>query len=229
MFDTFLKAIYKGEDPLTTIPVEKTTKEHKDEKTNLVTPQNIIIQNTTIDPEYIIHFEKFLTEKNIPGPDYFEFATTLHEMDGIGANMTEQQKFQATYMGFKVQNVSAEALSESGKSYLKFLQEHKSLFEQSLQNEKTGSVIKMENEIQSLDKANTDAMAKITELQNRIVEVQNEMTKNKEKIGQNKIVIDEENKRIENKKGKFESAFKVITNSIQQDIDKISLYLSIKK
>ena len=59
--------------------------------------------------------------------------------------------------------------------------------------------------------------------------MQADIQANKDKVEQSKLVIQQETSRIENKKKKFELAYSVIVRAIQQDIDKIILYLTPKK
>ena len=230
VFDSFIKAIYKGPDPLEgKIKPEPENQEIKKFNDPILDGKLHINTDQPVDPEYVTHFENFLKEKNMPGPDYFEFATTLHEMDEIAAGMTEQQKFLATYMGFKVQNVNSDALAASGKKYLELLKEHDSLFSESLKKENLHSVEQKQLEIKSLENANADTLNNIATMQKKILEMQADIQANKDKIEQSKLVIQQETGRIENKKKKFELAYSVIVRAIQQDIDKIILYLTPKK
>ena len=230
VFDSFIKAIYKGPDPLDEHIKPEVEKREVNNFINPVTESKLIINtDQPVDPEYITHFENFLKEKNLPGPDYFEFATTLHEMDEIAAGMTEQQKFLATYMGFKVQNVNSDALAASAKKYLDLLREHDGLFSESLKKENLHSVEQKQLEIKSLENANTDTLNNIAQMQKKIIAMEGEIQANKNKIEQSKIVIQQETGRIESKKKKFELAYSVIVRAIQQDIDKINQYLTPKK
>lgn len=76
----------------------------------------MVADTDTPDQAYLDHLYKFMEEQNIPGPDYFEYANTLHEMGQMASGIPEANLFQLAYVGLKAQDTST-SCSDSYKVY----------------------------------------------------------------------------------------------------------------
>jgi hypothetical protein len=64
------------------------------------------------------HFDKLLSEANIPGPDYYEFARMIAVMQGIP---DEAARYNAAFAGLQVQGLTKQRLLDTAGGYLRVL------------------------------------------------------------------------------------------------------------
>lgn len=73
--------------------------------------------SNAIPSEYMEFFNKVFTERNIPGPDFFEFFQALSAMDSLAID--ESAKFNAAFATLATQGVTKERLIETASEYVK--------------------------------------------------------------------------------------------------------------
>ena len=94
----------------------------------------------TPDQAYLDHLYKFMEEQNIPGPDYFEYANTLHEMSQMAGAIPESSLYQLAYVGLKAQGVTPDVLVQTASHYIELFGKHKQEFENVLTQEVQKSI-----------------------------------------------------------------------------------------
>lgn len=55
----------------------------------------------TVDPKLMAHFEEVFTKANIPGPDFYEYSQTLHNLQGVITD--EAVLYPAAFAAFRAQ------------------------------------------------------------------------------------------------------------------------------
>jgi len=227
---SWLKSILVKEDE-EVAQKEKQTVGTYQAKFNPVNPINIPItpivniDTETPDQVYLDHLYKFMEDQNIPGPDYFEFANTLHEMSRMAGTIPEQSLFQLAYVSLKTQGITPEVLVQTAQKYVSMFEKHKQEFENVLSQEIQKSVSVKTQECQSLEQANKQAEVKMAELQQQIQSLQQQMIVNAQKIADNNAFIQNEGQKLSIKKTKFEKAYSIVVDKVNGDIQKIQNYI----
>lgn len=190
-----------------------------------VAPPVMVAADDTPDQAYLDHLYKFMEDQNIPGPDYFEYANTLHEMGQMAGGIPEANLYQLAYVGLKAQGVTPVQLVQTAGKYISMFEKHKTEFETYLSQEGSAQVTAKANEIQSLQQQNDGAEAKINELTQQIQQLQQSMVLNSKKISENNEFINTESQKIAVKKTKFEKAYQIVVDKVNGDIAKIQNYV----
>src|SRR5580704_10148790 len=71
------------------------------------------------DDRFAGHFDKLLSEANIPGPDYYEFARMIGVMRAIP---DDAARFGAAFAGLQAQGLDKRRLLETADAYLRVLE-----------------------------------------------------------------------------------------------------------
>jgi len=187
--------------------------------------QTIGLNTETPDQAYLDHLYKFMEDQNIPGPDYFEFANTLHEMSRMAGAIPEQSLFQLAFVSLKTQGITPEILIQTAQKYVVLFEKHKQEFENVLSQEIQKSVNVKTQECQSLEQANKQAEVKMAELQQQIQSLQQQMIINAKKVAENNDFIQSEGQKLNIKKSKFEKAYSIVVDKVNGDIQKIQNYI----
>lgn len=193
-------------------------------------PQYQVMPTDSVDTEtpdqvYLDHLYKFMEDQNIPGPDYFEFANTLHEMSRMAGAIPEQNLFQLAFVSLKTQGITPEILIQTAQKYVMLFEKHKQEFENVLSQEIQKSVNIKTQEIQSLEQANKQAEVKMAELQQQIQMLQQQMVNNAQKVAENNMFIQGESLKLNVKKAKFEKAYSIVVDKVNDNIQKIQNYI----
>ncbi len=193
----------------------------------VIMPQPVVMNADveTPDQAYLDHLYKFMEDQNIPGPDYFEYANTLHEMGQMAGSIPEPSLYQLAYVGLKAQGVTPTVLVQTASKYIDLFEKHKQEFESYLSQEGSAQVNAKTQEIQSLQQANAAAEAKINEITQQIQTLQQQMVLNAQKIAENNTFIQGESQKITIKKTKFEKAYQIVVDKVNGDIQKIQSYV----
>jgi hypothetical protein len=185
-----------------------------------------ILNNEDPDQIYLDHLYKFMEDQNIPGPDYFEYANTLHEMSKMAGSVPEANLYQLAYLGLKTQGITPEVLIQTALKYISLFEKHRQEFENYLSQDGSSQVRIKTQENDNLQKNNNDSEIKMNELAQQIKNLQQQMVINAQKIAENNNFIETENQKIVIKKSKFEKAFKIVVDKMNGDIQKIKNYVS---
>lgn len=185
----------------------------------------MVADNETPDQAYLDHLYKYMEEQNIPGPDYFEYANTLHEMGQMANGLPEANLYQLAYVGLKAQGVTSQQLIQTANKYIALFEKHKVEFENYLSQEGSADVNTKTQEIQTLQQGNIDAEKKINELTQQIQSLQQQMVLNTQKIAENTTYIQNESQKLVSKKTKFEKAYRIVVDKVSGDIQKIQNFV----
>jgi hypothetical protein len=82
------------------------------------------------DNRYAEYFDKLLSEANIPGPDYYEFARMVAAMQLIP---DESARYHAAYAGLQVQGLNKDKLLSTAAEYLRVLTADSDHFQKTLE------------------------------------------------------------------------------------------------
>jgi hypothetical protein len=189
-----------------------------------VTPP-LVVDTETPDQAYLDHLYRFMEDQNIPGPDYFEYANTLHEMSQMAGAIPEQNLYQLAYVGLKAQGVTPTALVQTATKYIELFGKHKKEFENYLTQEGSAQVTAKMQENQAIEQRNTAAEVKINELTQQIQALQQQMVSDTQRVIENNTFVQNENQKITIKKIKFEKAYKIVVDKVSGDIQKIQNYI----
>ena len=184
-----------------------------------------VMDTDTPDQAYLDHLYKFMEDQNIPGPDYFEYANTLHEMGQMAGGIPEANLYQLAYVGLKAQGVTPAQLVSTAGKYISLFEKHKSEFESYLSKDGSAQITSKTQEIQTLDQNNIVAEAKIVELTQQIQSLQQQMVANAQKMAENTAFIQNETQTITGKKTKFEKAYQIVVDKVNGDVQKIQNYV----
>lgn len=157
-----------------------------------------------------------LEKNNIDGFDYIEYKQSLGALAAY--DMDEAMAFKSAFATASVLGLSKDKLLKTAQFYLQVLAKEKSQFNQAVQGQVQRQVAgkkqqaenyhkTIEHKKQQIDKLK----AEIEEHQSAIMKLQAEIAGAKDKIGQTK----------EN----FERTFDIIHQEVQDDIQKIDMYI----
>jgi len=179
----------------------------------------------TPDQAYLDHLYKFMEDQNIPGPDYFEFANTLHEMAQMAGSIPEPSLFQLAYVGLKAQGVTPDVLVQTASNYIALFEKHKKEFESYLSQDGSATITAKTQENKQLEQNNVNAESQMIELQKQINSLQQLMVTNAQQIAENNTYIQNENQKIVIKNAKFQKAYQIVVDKVNGDIQKIKNYV----
>lgn len=192
---------------------------------NAVSQPVMVMDTGNPDQAYLDHLYKFMEEQNIPGPDYFEYANTLHEMGQMAGGIPEANLYQLAYVGLKAQGVTPAQLISTASKYVSLFEKHKTEFEAYLSKDGSAQITAKSQENQTLEQNNKVAEAKMVELTQQIQSLQQQMIENAQKISENTNSIQNETQTINVKKLKFEKAYQTVVDKVSGDVQKIKSYI----
>lgn len=104
-----------------------------------VTPSvEVVVGLPTSGTDYNQYIDKVMQNANTAGPDYYEFAGALRELEGQA--LSEQQKYSVTYPTYKGMGVKPEELVKSAGHYLEVLQKESIDFSREMELAKEAQV-----------------------------------------------------------------------------------------
>ncbi len=160
------------------------------------------------DDRFAGHFDKLLSDANIPGPDYFEFARMIAVMEGIP---DEAARYNAAFAGLQVQGLDKQRLLDTAGEYLRVLTTDAGQFQATVDASYQEKVRGKETE--AVEKAGRmQALSQeILRLQQQISALQEEIRVSKEKLAGGSGAYDAESKRRQ--------------QEIRRDVEKINQYI----
>ena len=161
---------------------------------------------------------KALENKNVEGFDYLEFMQSISDIKKQNITGDEVKLFQTGFVLAKTMNVSKDALIGSGKHYLGVLEEEKSHFHNSLNNNAKAKLDEKNKEIIDLQKSLEEDKAKLEALRNTIMKNEQRKITLTEELGQAEL-------KVNSVKSAFNTAYLSISEKIKTDLDKIEKYL----
>ncbi len=185
---------------------------------NVSSTERPTIQQNSITPEELTKFEKHFSDlfenSNLPGPDYYEFTTTVELMEGI----PEPAAFKSTFKILTKNGLTKEHLISTANEYIKIVDNDAKNMTSAI-DEKNQSIEKLNHDITSLN----DTIAK---KQQMISEMTLEIVEHKKSIDNIGIQISENLNKINTKKQSYNIASQAMKNKIISDINNINQYIS---
>jgi len=160
------------------------------------------------DDRYAGHFDKLLSEANIPGPDYYEFARMIGVMRDIP---DDAARYNAAFAGLQVQGLDKQRLLETAAEYLRILATDAGQFQKTVDSTLQEKVNGKEAEAEEKATRIRALSQEILQLQQQIGVLQEEVRANKEKLTGGSNAYHAESKRRQ--------------QEIQRDIEKINQYI----
>jgi hypothetical protein len=125
------------------------------------------------------HFDKLLSEANIPGPDYYEFARMIAVMQGIP---DEAARYNAAFAGLQVQGLTRQRLLDTAGEYLRLLTTDAGQFQATVDSSYEEKVRRKEEEAEEKAARIQALSQEILQLQQQIGTLQEEIRSSKEKL-----------------------------------------------
>jgi hypothetical protein len=163
---------------------------------------------TPPDDRFAGHFDKLLSEANIPGPDYYEFARMIAVMQGIP---DEAARYNAAFAGLQVQGLNKQRLLDTAGEYLRVLTADAEQFQATVDASYQEKVRGKETEAEEKATRIQALSQEILQLQQRISALQVEIRAGKEKLAVGSRAYDAESKRRQ--------------QEISRDVEKINQYI----
>jgi len=160
------------------------------------------------DDRFTGHFDKLLSEANIPGPDYYEFSRMIGVMRGIP---DDAARYNAAFAGLQVQGLDKQRLLDTAAAYLRILATDAGQFQETVDSALREKVSAKEAEAEEKANRIRALSQEILQLQQQIGALQEEVRANKEKLtgGSNSYTAESKRRQQE----------------IQRDIEKINQYI----
>jgi hypothetical protein len=160
------------------------------------------------DDRFAGHFDKLLSEANIPGPDYYEFSRMIGVMRGIP---DDAARYNAAFAGLQVQGLDKQRLLDTAAAYLRILATDAGQFQKTVDSALQEKVSAKEAEAEEKASRIRALSQEILQLQQQIGALQEEVRANKEKLtgGSNSYTAESKRRQQE----------------IQRDIEKINQYI----
>jgi hypothetical protein len=162
----------------------------------------------TADDRFAGHFDKLLSEANIPGPDYYEFARMIAVMQGIP---DEAARYNAAFAGLQVQGLNKQRLLDTAGEYLRVLTADAGQFQATVDSSYQEKVRGKETEAEEKAARIQALSQEILQLQQRISALQEEIQASKEKLAGGSSAYSAESKRRQ--------------QEISRDVEKINQYI----
>jgi hypothetical protein len=161
-----------------------------------------------VDSRYAEYFDKLLSEANIPGPDYYEFARMVAAMQLIP---DESARYHAAFAGLQVQGLNKDKLLSTAAEYLRVLTADSDHFQKTLEAALQDKVRGKEAEAEAKARRIQALTQEIMQLQQQIGALQDEVRVNRDKLTGSGSSYDAESQRRQ--------------QQIQSDIDKINQFI----
>lgn len=98
------------------------------------------------------HLQKVFTDRNFPGPDYYEYVKALDKMKNLP--LDDATKYATCFMSLNVAGLTKAHLLDTANKYIGIANEQKAFFEQDLANAEKGEVGTKEQSLLALTEEN---------------------------------------------------------------------------
>lgn len=191
-----------------------------DEEKKPVAAEDVIQQQSTIvtqakapagveSDKFKNYFDQLFKDANLPGPDYFEFASMTKAMQAIA---DEKARYSAAFAGLSVQGLDKTKLLETANAYLKILETDAANFNSTVDAALAEKVKAKQEDIMAKYKRIEELAREIDDLKNKVQLLQLEVKENEEKI--------------ESNTGSYRACAESRKAEIMRDIEKIKEYVS---
>jgi hypothetical protein len=178
-------------------------------QTTLMTPDGT-------NEEYMQVIANALENRNIPGPDYFEFAKALALLKT--KPIDEPTRYYSAFVGLSTQGLSKEKLIETANYYVGKIDELVKGFNGEIDGMLNTEIANKQKDAERLARENQE----IEEQMKRLTELKN---KNAEVIQNLSLEVNKEITTLNMKRAGFDAAAKQYSGNIAKDIQNIQSYL----
>ena len=158
-----------------------------------------------------------LEQSNMPGYDYFEFKQTLKQLATL--NMDEATRYKSAYAMAQTMGATSPVLVNSALQYITILQNEKSKFSASADNQRKQQIDSRRTQSVDIDKSIQDKQKMIESLNQDIANL-------KQQRNDLNTELELTERKLSQTTSDFERAFTFVTSEIQTDITKIKNYIS---
>ncbi len=180
------------------------------------------VANSEKEQKALLHFMEYLENQNLPGPDFMELNTALHDNIAASPGVDEKVIYTLTYNTLKASGLTKERISTSLKTYLELLKSYYDQFVKGHQDVITKTVGTRQTQIDDLEKMIASKKEAIAALNLEI----EQSTKQIEKIAQD---ITNETANIESTKAAFDTIYVNVVNQFNEVGNKCNSYLGTVK
>jgi hypothetical protein len=160
------------------------------------------------DDRFAGHFDELLSDANIAGPDYYEFARMIAVMRAIP---DEAARYNAAFAGLQAQGLNKQRLLDTAGEYLRMLTTDAGQFQTTVETTYKEKVHGKEAEAKEKSSRIQALSQEIVQLQQQITALQEEIHSSKDKLsGRSSAYTAESNRRQQD---------------IRRDIEKINQYI----
>lgn len=157
-----------------------------------------------------------LDKNNQPGFDYLEFKQSLAALANLGID--ESTSFRSAFATAATMGLTRDKLLTTAAFYQKVLQQEKIKFDKTVQQQMQRKIAGKQKEAEALKKFIIEKSALVEKLQSEIAQA-------KEKIAAASGQIDSAKEKIGGIKANFDATLGSLVTHIQEDVDKIEMYL----
>jgi hypothetical protein len=180
--------------------------------TNFAQSAGVTIESS----EFNDYLQKVFTERNFPGPDYYEFVEGLKKMQTMAID--EKTKFISLFAGLSAAGVTKEKLIETAGKYITIVVEQQEAFTAEVQNTLNTEVAGKEKSLQSFVDENLS-------IEQQMIALTEKKNKNTQEITRISQEVGEDRQTLALKQTSFDSAVKIFVNQINENVQKIQMYL----
>ncbi|MFN8252132.1 MAG: hypothetical protein U0V75_09640 [Ferruginibacter sp.] len=136
----------------------------------------------TVNEKFSNYFTQLFKDANLPGPDYFEFASMIKAMQSIP---DERARYAAAFAGLSVQGLNKATLLSTANTYLELLEKDAASFSSTVDAALAEKVKGKQEEVAAKQLRIEQLTREISDLQNQVQLLQLEVKENEEKIAGN--------------------------------------------
>lgn len=178
-------------------------------------PKTVVVPPANLD-KFQNYFTALMEKLDLPGPDYFEFAKAVKDLESDLPN--EDARFKAVFKTLKASGLTKEILLSSATKYLSEFEKDKEVFTKQVSEKETQEIESRNKEISGLETENKS-------IDEQIEKLQKEKETNLQKIESLKAEIQTAEAKIHNNEGGYRLAYDQIVGKINEDLKKIQTVL----
>lgn len=136
----------------------------------------------TVNEKFSNYFTQLFKDANLPGPDYFEFASMIKAMQSIS---DERARYAAAFAGLSAQGLDKAKLLSTANAYLELLAKDAASFSNTVDAALAEKVKGKQEEMAAKQQRIEQLTREISDLQHQVQLLQLEVKENEEKIAGN--------------------------------------------
>lgn len=166
-----------------------------------------------VDNKVLEHLEKVITDANLEGFDYFEYALAVDKMKG-----TEESRYANAFVAAQSTGCTKEELLKTADYYKKILKEEAENFKKALEEKRSSTIGSAEKELTALEQSISDMYKEVERLKGQI-------TKDEDRVATLRAEVGEQKERFDNRLRSFETTVKTVQDTIEVNKERITKYI----